>query len=124
MTTDEQQMDADSPRGRLLAGVAALVDTFAAEAADEREREAAERAALVHDVAAQYDPARTAADVTLAEAGRIRRAYKLVEEATPRLIIEANERDDMGATEIASILGCSPSYASRILRERKPAAEE
>jgi DNA invertase Pin-like site-specific DNA recombinase len=124
MTTDEQQIDADSPRGRLLAGVAALVDTFTAEAADEREREAAERAALVHDVAAQYDPARTAADVTLAEAGRVRRAYKLVENATPRLIIEANERDDVGATEIASVLGCSPSYASRIIREHKSATEK
>jgi len=124
MTTDEQQIDADSPRGRLLAGVAALVDVFEVEAADEREREVAERAALVNDVAAQHDPARTAADLTLAEAGRIRRAYKLVEEATPRLIIEANERDDMGATEIASVLGCSTSYASRILRERKAATEE
>jgi DNA invertase Pin-like site-specific DNA recombinase len=124
MTTDEQQIDADSPRGRLLAGVAALVDTFTAEAADEREREAAEGATLMHDVATGYDPTRTAADLTLAEAGRIRRAYKLAEEATPRLIVEANERDDMGATEIASILGCSPSYASRIIREHKAATEK
>jgi DNA invertase Pin-like site-specific DNA recombinase len=124
MTTDEQQIDADSPRGRLLAGVAALVDAFEAEAADEREREAAERAALLHDVAAQYDPTRTAADLTLAEAGRIRRAYKLAEEATPRLIVEAHERDGKSATEIATVLECSPSYASRILREHKAAAKK
>ncbi|MCQ8829847.1 hypothetical protein [Streptomyces malaysiensis] len=124
MTTDEQQITSNSPRGRLLAGVAALVDAFEAETADERQQEAAERAALLHDVAAQYEPTRTAADLTLAEAGRIRRAYKLAEEATPRLIIEAHERDGMSATEIASILDCSPSYASRILREHKAAAEE
>ncbi|MEU3613133.1 hypothetical protein ABZ725_12610 [Streptomyces sp. NPDC006872] len=124
MTTDEQQASADTPRGRLLAGIAELVGTFEAETAQGRRRAAEERAALVHDVAAEYSPERKADELTLTEAGRIRRAYKLVEEATPRLIIEANERNDMGAKEIASILGCSSSYASRILRERKTASEE
>ncbi|MFI5686774.1 hypothetical protein [Streptomyces sp. NPDC051636] len=124
MTTDEQQFSDDSPRGRLLAGIAELVDAFEAETEREQQQAAEARAALLHDVAAQHGPERAADELTLAEAGRIRQAYKLVEEMTPRLIITAHERDGMNATEIATVLACSPSYASRILRERKAATEK
>ncbi|MFE6689627.1 hypothetical protein ACFVFQ_24505 [Streptomyces sp. NPDC057743] len=130
MSTDEQQRaaldqdDIDSPRGRLLAGIADLVDTFTAETSEVQQKAAEERAALLHAVAAEYGPERTADEITLAEAGRIRRAYKLVEEATPRLIVEAHEREGKSATEIATTLGCSPSYASRVLREHRATAGE
>lgn len=124
MTTDEQQASADTPRGRLLAGIAELVGTFEAETAQGQQQAAEERAALVHDVAAKYSPERKADELTLAEAGRIRRAWKVAEAATPRLIIEAHERDEMNATEIARELDCSTTYAARIIREHKTAAEK
>ncbi|CAL9296739.1 hypothetical protein [Streptomyces sp. SudanB25_2051] len=122
--TTEQQFSDDSPRGRLLAGIAELVDAFEAEKERAQQQAAEERAALLRDVAAQHGPERTAGELTLAEAGRIRRAYKLAEEATPRLIIAAHEREGMNATDIATVLDCSSSYVSRILRERKAVAEK
>lgn len=70
-------------------------------------------------VAAEFaSDAQATEGLTLAEAGRIRRAYKMAEAATPRLIIDADAAGMNGA-EIARELDVSGSYVSRILREHK-----
>ncbi|MEU7186535.1 hypothetical protein [Streptomyces sp. NPDC045369] len=56
-------------------------------------------------------------DLTLTEAGRIRRAYKITEAALPRLALEA-AADGLDAPVIARDLAVTPSYVYRILRER------
>ncbi|OKH97634.1 hypothetical protein A6A06_31050 [Streptomyces sp. CB02923] len=56
-------------------------------------------------------------DLTLTEAGRIRRAYKITEAALPRLVLEA-AADGLEAPAIARDLAVTPSYVYRILRER------
>ncbi|MFH9423841.1 hypothetical protein [Streptomyces sp. NPDC017529] len=62
-------------------------------------------------------PGLDAETLTLAEAGRIRRAYKITEAALPRLVLEAAE-DGRDASAIARDLAVTPSYVYRILRER------
>ncbi|MFK8847028.1 hypothetical protein [Streptomyces sp. Ac-502] len=59
----------------------------------------------------------SADDLTLTEAGRIRRAYKVTETALPRLVLEA-AADGFDAPAIARDLAVTPSYVYRILRER------
>ncbi|MFH8403768.1 hypothetical protein ACH4FX_03200 [Streptomyces sp. NPDC018019] len=59
----------------------------------------------------------SAETLTLAEAGRIRRAYKAAEAALPRLVLEA-AADGLEAPAIARDLAVTPSYVYRILRER------
>ncbi|MEU6958052.1 hypothetical protein [Streptomyces chrestomyceticus] len=59
----------------------------------------------------------SADDLTLTEAGRIRRAYKITEAALPRLVLEA-AADGLDAPAIARGLAVTPSYVYRILRER------
>ncbi|MEV5597247.1 hypothetical protein [Streptomyces sp. NPDC052496] len=59
----------------------------------------------------------SADDLTLTEAGRIRRAYKVAEAALPRLVLEA-AADGLEAPAIARDLAVTPSYVYRILRER------
>ncbi|MFE4328717.1 helix-turn-helix domain-containing protein [Streptomyces sp. NPDC056831] len=54
--------------------------------------------------------------ITLAEAGRIRRAAKAIELGTPGLIVRATAAG-MTPNEIARELGATPSYVRRILRE-------
>ncbi|MFD7666574.1 hypothetical protein [Streptomyces sp. NPDC059788] len=63
------------------------------------------------------DPEVGADGLTLAEAGRIRRAYKITEAALPRLVLEA-AADGLEASAIARDLAVTPSYVYRILRER------
>ncbi|KAA6221513.1 hypothetical protein CP973_05575 [Streptomyces albofaciens JCM 4342] len=109
----------------------------AARLSAQRARLEQEEAALQADVerlnhAARRDsgtaprPARTTAvpeldigadDLTLTEAGRIRRAYKVTEAALPRLVLEA-AADGLDAPAIARDLAVTPSYVYRILRER------
>ncbi|MEX2984563.1 hypothetical protein [Streptomyces sp. C36] len=65
---------------------------------------------------AEAADAEAAEHLTLAEAGRIRRAYKVAQTATPRLILDANS-NGLNATEIARELDVSGSYVARFLRE-------
>jgi DNA-directed RNA polymerase specialized sigma subunit len=120
----EKVLGTASPQGKLVTGVLRLLDEYEVEQRAARERETEARATLAHEVATTYDAERAAGELTLAEVGRIRNAYKLAEEATPRLIIEAHEQEGRNATEIARELDVSPSYVSRVLRDHKAAAEK
>jgi len=119
----EKAFGANSPRGRLVASLLTAVVAYEDEERAARERETAERAALARDVAATHDADRAADELTLAEVGRIRRAYKLAEAATPRVIIKAHEQQGMNAAEIARELDVAPTYTARIIREHKAATE-
>ncbi|WP_033027284.1 hypothetical protein [Streptomyces rimosus] len=114
--------DLTARAARLSAQRARLEQEEAALQADvERLNHAARRAP-----GAAPRPARTTAvpeldisaeDLTLTEAGRIRRAYKITEAALPRLVLEA-AADGLDAPAIARDLAVTPSYVYRILRER------
>lgn len=52
----------------------------------------------------------------LRDAGRVRRAAKVVEQELPRIIFEARNDHDLTAAEIARELGCDDSYVHRVLR--------
>lgn len=67
-------------------------------------------------MAAHYEAPPVAADLTLAEAGRIRRAAKIAEAELPRLIVESYTAG-LNAREIARELTVAESYTYRILRE-------
>ncbi|MFD9069503.1 hypothetical protein [Streptomyces lasiicapitis] len=118
-STTAPALDPTSPQGKLVTGILQLVEEHetSLHAAREQERE---RAALAREVA--DGPELDKNELTLADVGRIRRAYKTAEEATVRVIIQAHEREERSATEIARELDMSPSYVSRVIREHKAAA--
>ncbi|MEW2573636.1 hypothetical protein [Streptomyces sp. NPDC047070] len=98
---------------QLLANVA----QFEAERRQEiRAAAKAEAELLAGEVAADYEQPPVEAELTLAEAGRIRRAAKVAEAALPRLVVEA-DADGMTAPQITEALAVTPSYTYRILRE-------
>lgn len=55
----------------------------------------------------------------LNEAGRLRRAWKALEPDLPALFAEAVATRKFGADSIAGIVGVSPSYVYRCLRENR-----
>ncbi|MFB7763620.1 hypothetical protein [Streptomyces xiamenensis] len=96
------QTAAEALRGRLLAVL------------DEWELE--QRRPLDGGVAAPYPEPPKGDELTLADAGRIRRAEKVVQEALPRLIVEADAKR-MSPAEIARALTISEAYIYRMLRK-------
>ncbi|MFD9863484.1 hypothetical protein [Streptomyces alboflavus] len=119
-STPPSAPDPTTAQGKLVTGILQLVEEHEATLRAASEREAVERAALAREVADGPELDKNA--LTAADVGRIRRAYKVAEEATPRVIIEAHERDGRNATDIARELDMSPSYVSRVIREHKAAA--
>lgn len=82
----------------------------------EADFQAEQQVTNARQVATEYDHDRAADALTLEEVGRIRRAFKLAEKATLRVVLEANS-DGRSATEIARELAMSGSYVARLLRE-------
>ncbi|UIX33560.1 hypothetical protein [Streptomyces sp. GQFP] len=67
---------------------------------------------------APQQPASPTIRERLNEAGRKRRAWKAFEHELPALFAEANATGRYGAESIAGIVGVSPSYVYRKLREQ------
>jgi hypothetical protein len=100
MSSDEQQPSAAE---RFADGVLALAQQY------EREQAAARRAAAPPPSIRER----------LNEAGTIRRAWKVLEPELPALFAEAEATGRCGAESIAGIVGVTPSYVYRKLREHR-----
>ncbi|MFK0180020.1 hypothetical protein ACIQVR_29065 [Streptomyces xanthochromogenes] len=113
----EQRLAPTPAAQRLAEQMLASVAQFEADRRQEiRAAAHSEAELLAGEVAADYEQPPVEAELTLAEAGRIRRAAKVAEAALPRLVVEA-DAGGMSAAKITEELAVTPSYVYRILRE-------